>query len=127
MADACTVETQRTLVLVAKAPDMAIAMHRLFNIVAVKSRIPQHLRTHSAWELRQEREEYELCQKIRGVLEHGVPAPRVATMIDETPGISKECRDIFKHWVDVAAVMRAETEEPPVKARRLTKSHERGE
>ena len=73
--------------------------------------------------LRQEQEEGELCEKIAGILEHGVPRARLASAMDANPVLTTGCKRIFREWIDVAA-LRLTSEECPTKVIRLGERNE---
>ena len=74
---------QHTVLLDAQVPTIALSMHRLYHIVVARSRISESRKANLALGLRQEQEEGELCEKIAGILAHGVPRARLA--------MSREC------------------------------------
>ena len=111
---------QHTLVLDAKIPMLALSMHRLYHLVVAKSRISESRTAHSSLELRQKREEDELCEKIAGILSHGVPRAHLASAMDANPALTRGCKRIFRQWIDVAA-LRVANEECPAKVTRLVK------
>ena len=98
--------------------------HTLVLDVVAKSRISESLQAHLALGLRQEQEEGELCEKIAGILAHGVPRARLASAMDENPVLTTGCKRIFRQWIDVAA-LRVASEECPAKVMRLVED-ERG-
>ena len=114
---------QHTLVLDAQLPTLALSMHRVFHIVVAKSRVSESLQAHSALERRQEQEEGELCQKIAGILAHGVPRAHLASAMDANPALTRGCKRIFRQWIDVAA-LRVANEECPAKVMRLGERNE---
>ena len=103
-----------------QAPLMALAMHRLFHVVVAKSRIAKSLKAYAALEVRQVQDEEELCARIARMLENGVPAARITSIMDKNPSLSTACKRIFPQWVDVAE-LRAASEGSPAKVRRLMK------
>ena len=103
-----------------QAPLMALAMHRLFHVVVAKSRIAKSLKAYAALEVRQVQDEEELCARIARMLENGVPAARITSIMDKSPALSTARKRIFPQWVDVAA-LRAASEGSPAKVRRLMK------
>ena len=109
---------QHTLVLDAKIPMLALSMHRLYYLVVAKSRISESRTAHSALEVRQEQEEDELCEKIAGVLAHGLPRAHLASAMNNSPVLTTGCKRIFREWIDVAA-LRVANEECPTKVMRL--------
>ena len=66
-----------------QAPLMALAMHRLFHVVVAKSRIPKSLSAYAALEVRQVQDEEELCERIARMLENGVPAARITSIMEK--------------------------------------------
>ena len=97
-------EIQHTVLLDAQVPTIAISMHRLYHIVVARSRISESHKAHLTLEKRQEQEEDELCEKIAGILEHGVPRARLASAMDANPVLTTGCKRIVREWIDVAAL-----------------------
>ena len=109
-------EIRHTVLLDAQVPTIAISMHRLYHIVVARSRISESHKAHLTLEKRQEQEEDELCERIAGILAHGVPRARLASAMDENPVLTTGCKKIFRQWIDVAA-LRVANEECPAKVR----------
>ena len=97
-------EIQHTVLLDAQVPTIAISMHRLYHIVVARSRISESYKAHLALGLRQEQEVNELCEKIAGILAHGVPRAHLASAMDANPALTTGCKRIFRQWIDVAAL-----------------------
>ena len=117
-------EIQHTVLLDAQVPTIAISMHRLYHIIVARSRISESRKAHLTLEKRQEQEEDELCERIAGILAHGVPRARLASAMDDNPVLTTGCKRIFRQWIDVAA-LRVASEECPAKVMRLVED-ERG-
>ena len=117
-------EIQHTVLLDAQVPTIAISMHRLYHIVVARSRISESHKAHLTLEKRQEQEEDELCERIAGILAHGVPRARLASAMDENPVLATGCKRIFREWIDVAA-LRLTSEECPPEVMRLGERNER--
>ena len=96
-------EIQHTVLLDAQVPTIAISMHRLYHIIVARSRISESRKAHLTLEKRQEQED-ELCERIAGILAHGVPRARLASAMDENPVLTTGCKRIFREWIDVAAL-----------------------
>ena len=90
--------------LEARALALAIAMNRLYHLVAAASRIPRGLDARSTMKLRQEREEEELCREITDVLDHGVHPKYLKTVLDDAMSLSCGCKHVFCQWVDLCHV-----------------------
>ena len=99
---------------------MALAMHRLFHVVVATSRIGKSLKADAALEVRQVQDEEDLCERIARMLEDGVPAARITSIMHKSPALSTACKRFFPQWVDVAA-LRAASERSPAKVRRRMK------
>ena len=97
-------EIRHTVLLDAQVPTIAISMHRLYHIIVARSRISESRKAHLTLEKRQEQEEDELCERIAGILAHGVPRARLASAMDENPVLTTGCKRIFRQWIDVAAL-----------------------
>ena len=91
-------------ILEARVPALAIAMNRLYHLVAAASRIPRGLDARSTMKLRQEREEEELCREITDVLDHGVHPKYLKTVLDDAMSLSCGCKHVFRQWVDLCHV-----------------------
>ena len=97
-------EIRHTVLLDAQVPTIAISMHRLYHIIVARSRISESRKAHLTLEKRQEQERDEHCERIVGILAHGVPAARLASAMDNNPVLSPGCKRIFREWIDVAAL-----------------------
>jgi len=91
-------------ILEARMPALAIAMNRLYHLVAAASRSPRALDARSTMKLRQEREEEELCREITDVLDHGVHPKYLKTVLDDAMSLSCGCKHVFRQWVDLCHV-----------------------
>ena len=87
--------------LEARALALAIAMNRLYHLVAAASRIPRGLHAHTTMMLRQEREEKELCRAITAVLDRGAHPKYLKTSLDDAMSLSCGCKHVFRQWVDL--------------------------
>ena len=94
--------------------DLETVMHRLYHLTICKSRFPKVLREYKLVERRQEEEEQHLCEIVGQQLKCGIPAAIIAGMLDESPVLDENGKNVFRDWVDVACLR---ADEPPPKTR----------